>query len=166
MVHQSVNGVALMATKAVIQNQGRQANSNGRAFEEMIAQRLRSSGYQQIQNCPKSFQSPFFVPQMRGRFVSIYGTDMRVDFFVWHPSKYPNGLVIECKYQETSGSADEKFPYTIANLRKTGIPAILLVMGSGPKRCAIEWCMQQQDDQLTVFKDFESFMKSANRDLF
>jgi len=151
---------------AVTQSQGRQANSNGRAFEEMIAQRLRSKGYQSLSSPPPAFRTPFFVAQLRGQFFSIYGSPMRVDFFVWHPSKYPNGLVIECKYQETPGSADEKFPYTVANLRKAGIPAILLVMGSGPKRCAVDWCMQQQDDQLTVFKDFESFMKSANRDLF
>lgn len=151
---------------AVMQSQGRQANRNGRVFEEQIAQRMRSEGYCQLTELPKTFEFPFFVAQLRGRFVSIYGAPMRVDFFVWHPEKYPDGLVIECKYQETNGSADEKFPYTVANLRKTGVSAILLLMGSGPKPCAIEWCLKQQDDRLRVFKDFESFMKSASRGLF
>lgn len=165
-MHQSILGVAVMNTILPTQQQGRQANSNGRAFEDLIAQRLRSKGYQPLTMLPDAFEQPFFIYQLRGRFTSIYGSPMRVDFFAWHPMKYPNGLVIECKYQETAGSADEKFPYTIACLRKTGSPAILLLIGQGAKRCAVDWCLQQQDDRLMVFKDLESFMKSANRDLF
>lgn len=150
---------------AVVQSQGRQANINGRNFENQVAQCLRSQKYRHLTSLPDAFDFPFFVEQLRGQFMSIYGTPMRIDFFAWHPEKYPKGLIIECKYQETKGSADEKYPYTVANLRKTGIPAILLVMGSGPKPCAIEWCMKQQDERIKVFKDMESFLKSANRGL-
>jgi len=156
-----MNALALLT-----QQQGRQANQNGRAFEEQIAQRLKSKGYLQSDALPSEPEQPFFIYQFRGGFTSIYGLPMRVDFYVWNPVKYPNGLIIECKYQETSGSADEKFPYTIACLRKTGLPAILLLVGQGAKRCAVEWCLQQQDHQLTVFSDFESFFRAANRELF
>lgn len=164
MVYQQVSRVALL--NAVVQSQGRQANRNGRVFEDLIAQRLRSEGYVSLTKLPDKFEFPFFVAQLRGRFSSIYGSPLRVDFFVWHPEKYPNGMIIECKYQETAGSADEKFPYTVANLRKANIPAVLLIMGRGPKPCSVEWCLKQQDEHLKVFKDLESFMKSTNRDLF
>lgn len=156
-----MNALALLT-----QQQGRQANQNGRAFEEQIAQRLKSKGYLQADALPNEPDQPFFIYQFRGGFTSLYGLPMRVDFYVWNPVKYPNGLIIECKYQETSGSADEKFPYTIACLRKTELPAILLLIGQGAKRCAVEWCLRQQDRQLTVFADFESFFRAANRELF
>jgi len=155
-----MNALALLT-----QQQGRQANQNGKAFEEQISQRLKSKGYIQANAIPEDCDQPFFIYQYRGNFTSIYGLPMRVDFFVWHPVKYPDGLIIECKYQETSGSADEKFPYTIACLRNIGLPAILLLVGKGAKRCSVEWCLQQQDHQLTVFSDFESFFRAANREL-
>jgi len=144
-----MNALALLT-----QQQGRQANQNGKAFEEQISQRLKSKGYIQANAIPEDCDQPFFIYQYRGNFTSIYGLPMRVDFFVWHPVKYPDGLIIECKYQETSGSADEKFPYTIACLRNIGLPAILLLVGKGAKRCSVDWCLQQQDHQLTVFSDF------------
>lgn len=155
-----MNALALLT-----QQQGRQANQNGKAFEEQISQRLKSKGYIQANAIPEDCDQPFFIYQYRGNFTSIYGLPMRVDFFVWHPVKYPDGLIIECKYQETSGSADEKFPYTIACLRNIGLPAILLLVGKGAKRCSVDWCLQQQDHQLTVFSDFESFFRAANREL-
>ena len=153
-----MNALALLT-----QQQGRQANQNGKAFEDQISQRLKSNGYVQMDHIPEEREQPFFIYQYRGTFTSIYGLPMRVDFYVWHPVKYPDGLIIECKYQETSGSADEKFPYTIACLRKIGLQAILLLIGKGAKRCSVEWCLQQQDDQLMVFADFESFFKAVNR---
>lgn len=153
------------ALAKLIQQQGRQANQNGRAFEEQIIQRLKSKGYIQVAAIPEERDQPFFIYQHRGDFLSIYGLPMRVDFYVWNSVKYPDGLIIECKYQETSGSADEKFPYTIACLRKIGLPAILLLIGKGAKRCSVEWCLQQQDALLTVFADFESFFRAANREL-
>lgn len=144
------------------QQQGRKANNNGRYFEQLIAQSLRSRGYAEYQQVPVAPQFAFFIYQHRGRFSSIYGIDMTVDFYVWHPGKYPNGLIIECKYQETQGTADEKFPYTILSLKKAGIPVILLVIGQGAKRKAIGWCLSQQSEMLTVFDSFEAFLLRAN----
>lgn len=72
------------------------------------------------------------------------------------------GLIIECKYQETGGSADEKFPYTVLSLKKTGVPAILLLIGAGAKRKAVDWCIRQQSTALTVFTSVEAFLRRAN----
>ncbi|CAK0764333.1 PD-(D/E)XK nuclease domain-containing protein [Gammaproteobacteria bacterium] len=145
------------------QQQGRQANSNGRDFEDLIAQILRSKGYEKLMYIPAEPHRAFYVPQLRGMFYSIYDLPMRADFYVWHPCKFPNGLIIECKYQETSGPADEKYPYVIASLRKTGIPAILFIIGNGAKRQAVQWAVDQQDENLTVFQNLESFLMFANR---
>ena len=144
------------------QQQGRKANNNGRYFEQLISQSLRSRGYVECRVAPNPARSPFFVPQCTGLFESIYGIPMRVDFYVWHPDKFPQGLIIECKYQETNGSADEKFPYTVANLKKAGIPTILLLIGDGAKRKAVDWCARQQSTLLTVFVSVEAFLRRLN----
>lgn len=144
------------------QQQGRKANNNGRYFEQLISQSLRSRGYLQYPVAPNPAYKPFFVPQFKGLFESIYGIPMTVDFYVWHPDKFPQGLIIECKYQETNGSADEKFPYTVLSLKKTGIPTILLLIGEGAKRKAVDWCTRQQSPLLTVFVSVEAFLRRAN----
>lgn len=144
------------------QQQGRKANNNGRFFEQLISQSLRSRGYAECGNAPPVASKPFFVPQSKGRFESIYGIPMTVDFYVWHPEKFERGLIIECKYQETGGSADEKFPYTVLSLKKTGVPAILLLIGAGAKRKAVDWCIRQQSTALTVFTSVEAFLHRAN----
>lgn len=61
---------------------------------------------------------------------SIIGKDRRVDILVLHP---PTGraLAIECKYQHNSGTADEKIPYTIDDLRAMRMPACVVYAGEG-----------------------------------
>lgn len=144
------------------QQQGRKANSNGRTFEQLIAQSLRSRGYLECVIAPDPARQAFFVHQFKGAFESIYQTPMTVDFYVWHPDKFPKGLIIECKYQEINGSADEKFPYTVYSLKKTGIPVILLLIGQGARRAAVDWCVRQQSECLTVFLSVEAFLRRAN----
>lgn len=144
------------------QQQGRKANSNGRYFEQLLCQSLRSRGYAEYRAVPAVPRFAFFIYQFKGRFVSIYGLPMTVDLYLWHPTKYPQGLIIECKYQETAGTADEKFPYTVFSLQQAGIPAILLVIGQGAKRKAVRWCLSQQSELLKVFDSFEAFLLRAN----
>lgn len=150
----------------ITQQQGRKANNNGKVFESQILQRLISAGYQERKTRSENENQPFFIYQYRSGFISIYGQLMRVDFYVWHPLKHENGLIIECKYQEVSGSADEKFPYAIASLRGLEIPAIIIIAGKGAKTCAVDWCVRQQDEKLMVFRDFDSFLKATNKGLF
>lgn len=61
---------------------------------------------------------------------SIIGKDRRVDILVLHPST-GRALAIECKYQYTTGTADEKIPYTIEDLRAMRMPACVVYAGDG-----------------------------------
>jgi len=109
-------------------------------------------------------QPPFFLRQYRGRFQSLYGLPLLVDFAIWHPQKYPQGFLIQVKYQETSGSVDEKFPFLVLSLLQTGIPTLLLLLGDGAKREAIAWCLAQQTPGgLTVMTQWETFIEALNR---
>ena len=60
------------------------------------------------------------------------------DFVIGGLKKYPKGLRIECKRQDTQGSADEKLPYTVANIERAGIPSFIGWVGTGWKNGAIE----------------------------
>lgn len=61
---------------------------------------------------------------------SIYGHPLKADFVVMTsiPS-LPNGFVIECKWQASDGSVDEKFPYIIENINGGcfGRPVLIVV---------------------------------------
>ena len=61
---------------------------------------------------------------------SIIGKNRRVDIFVLHrPTN--RALALECKYQGSSGTTDEKIPYTIDDLRAMRMPACVVYGGDG-----------------------------------
>jgi hypothetical protein len=33
-------------------------------------------------------------------------------------TKFSDGLIIECKWQESAGSVDEKYPFVVLNIKK------------------------------------------------
>ena len=61
---------------------------------------------------------------------TIVGKNRRVDMLVVHEIK-DKALAIECKYQASSGTADEKIPYTLADLDAMRVPACVVYAGDG-----------------------------------
>jgi hypothetical protein len=61
---------------------------------------------------------------------TIIGKRRRIDVFLRHESK-PLALGLECKYQATSGTTDEKVPYALADLEAMWIPGCLVYAGEG-----------------------------------
>lgn len=61
---------------------------------------------------------------------TIIGKNRRVDIFVLRKSDQ-RALGVECKYQQTSGTADEKIPYALQDLEAMWIPGCLVYGGSG-----------------------------------
>src|SRR5512145_144137 len=49
---------------------------------------------------------------------SIYGLPLLTDFWVHGAPGYPDGLAIEVKWQQSTGSVDEKFPYLALNIQQ------------------------------------------------
>ncbi len=60
---------------------------------------------------------------------SIIGKQRRIDLFVVGPDK--QALVVECKYQDSAGTADEKIPYALDDMAALRIPGVLVYAGSG-----------------------------------
>jgi hypothetical protein len=85
---------------------------------------------------------------------------------LYHPEKYPNKLIIECKWQQSSGSVDEKYPYNVLNIREMyPCPAIILLDGEGYKTGAAEWLRRQVDGvKLLAVLSMMQFQTWVNND--
>jgi len=147
------------------QRQGQTARRNGQVFEDDLAFKLRVQlGYVEFPQVPTLCTGqPFFVRQCRGLVTNIYGGPMRLDFYVYHPAKHPEGLIIETKYQERGGSIDEKLYFTVNSLLAAGVPALLLLIGNGYKSPSRAWCLTQDTARLRVVVDWAVFLQMVNQ---
>lgn len=78
---------------------------------------------------------------------TIYGNPRRADFLILNPDLYPNGLIVECKWQESEGTVDEKYPYLLYNIIKTAVPTVVLLDGGGYKKAAEAWLKDQANPE-------------------
>lgn len=146
-------------------NSGSRANKTGGKLENTIESTL--TNYTKINKkqfltvCLKA-KIPIYSRQM---YIgdSIYNTKLYCDFILYHPKKYPQCLVIESKWQQTSGSVDEKYPYLVANIIKLSYNTLIVIDGGGYKKGAEEWLHKQQNDKLQVMNITE-FLKWTNND--
>jgi PD-(D/E)XK nuclease superfamily domain len=117
------------------------SNKHGTAAELIIGAMLRTA------RCEYTTQVDV------GR--SIYGTTIRADFVLHNLIEFPGGLVLESKWQDSEGTADEKFPYLVANIHGAGYgyPVVVVLGGNGYKPGAVVWIRQQVDGRrlLAVF---------------
>ena len=60
----------------------------------------------------------------------LWGSKRRIDVVLIN-EKTGKNLGIECKYQATSGSAEEKIPATIKDIESWPIPGIIVISGEG-----------------------------------
>ena len=87
---------------------GRRAVRRGRQLERFVTEELEDVGYELIWPSMLIFPmrdmgQPVCAQQVEvGR--DIYGKTRKVDFLLFHPYRHPNGLVIQCKWQASSGS--------------------------------------------------------------
>ena len=61
---------------------------------------------------------------------TIIGKNRHVDILVIHEATSAV-LAIECKYQDTLGTVDEKIPYAIQDMQAMGVPVCLAYAGGG-----------------------------------
>ena len=61
---------------------------------------------------------------------TIIGKNRRVDVLLVHePSNV--AMAIECKFQDSAGTVDEKIPYALEDLGALGMPVLLVYAGDG-----------------------------------
>ena len=146
---------------------GAQANYTGNALEKFIESRINEKGYQRI--TPKKFEASIYLKQpiyARQFYIgpSIYQTKMYCDFILYHPQKWEKCLVIESKWQQSSGSVDEKYPYLILNIQQSAYETILVLDGGGYKKQAKTWLKKQIGNNLLNVFNMSEFQIWANED--
>ncbi|MDE0673296.1 MAG: hypothetical protein OXH72_16300 [Caldilineaceae bacterium] len=126
--------------------EGKRANRSGFRLEAWVRDVLEERGYNRVS--PKEFMDEtagtgrcFSTQCPIGE--SIYGTTRRADFVLRHPELWEDGLVIQCKWQASSGSVDEKYPYEVACINHLSFPTIIVLDGGGYKPGAKEWLLGQ-----------------------
>lgn len=151
-------GFWLSAKEPCIQSmsntQGAQAVASGRAAEDLIYCIIKERGYQ-------------INRQYRTDGTNIYGGLIRVDFYVESTPQFPDGLIIESKWQEKAGSVDEKYPYLVNNIKnRYPVPTIVVIGGDGIRDGAAQWLREQVDGaQLYAVLSMEEFFTWTIRNL-
>lgn len=149
--------------------QGAKANSTGNNLESFVEFCLGQKSYQQTTakqfKAHKELKQPVYTKQYP-ICSSIYGTNIKCDFLIFHPVKHPNGLVIECKWQQSTGSVDEKFPYLVHNIKeKYNLPTIILLDGNGYKQGAAAWLQMQRGNNFLGVYSMVQFQIQVNNGL-
>jgi len=145
-----------------------QANFTGEILEKQIINRIENAGYKQVKNKDFYKTRDFFADKIfvKHCFIgnSIYGTPMYTDILLYHKTKYPDKLAIEIKWQQISGSVDEKYPYLVLNIRKIfPCKAIIIIDGGGYKKGALKWLKNQIDIKLIGVFNVSEFLKWVNK---
>ena len=146
---------------------GTLANHTGQALEMVVESIIMSKHFsfvdsvdyeQAMAACKRIYTRQHVVYQ------GIYGTDVRCDFVAYDPNKEPCDLIIEAKWQESSGSVYEKYPYLVLNIKeRSPLPTIIVLDGGGYLVGAEEWLRKQVGGQLIGVFTITEFMKWANR---
>lgn len=159
-----------MSLSSETTSSGSKANRTGNTLERFVQQALIDRGYVEFWNYKKQVFAQRHV--IGGKQFSkqvpigdtIYDTERKCDFLVINRDKFPKDLIIECKWQQSKGSVDEKYAYLIFNIVKTGIPTIVLLDGSGYKPAAKRWLIDQVNPKgaLIGVWDMKEFQTSVN----
>lgn len=126
---------------------GSEANKTGRNWERHVEMIFKDFGahiqeYKTNQNNGDMFQD--IIVTRHVPYKSIYGLQSRSEFVFDIRSREFRARV-EVKWQESSGSVDEKFPYVIANARQAYPESHIWIIidGGGARPAGIEWLKQE-----------------------
>jgi hypothetical protein len=61
---------------------------------------------------------------------SMIGKQRRIDLFLWQKDRN-QVMAIECKFQDSSGTVDEKIPYALEDIARLPFPGIIVYAGRG-----------------------------------
>lgn len=151
-------------------NSGRTANATGNRAEEAVRQILLSQGYEFIKDHDffalhqVSKQSLFTAQAVVGE--NIYGKGRKADFVVYHPRKWPACLVIESKWQASTGTVDEKYPFVVLTIHSGDYDSVIVLDGGGYSVGAKKWLEEQAGKgRLRQVLDIGGFQRWAKGNL-
>jgi hypothetical protein len=158
---------------------GGTANTQGKVLENTIVPAFEHRGFQVVPyskwiKAPQSFGEELLLKHVP--YTTIYGHPGYTEFLA-KSKRYGLNIRIECKWQQSSGSVDEKFPYLYLNCIEA-MPEndiIIVAGGGGMKEGALPWLKRAVEGNLylsiatpqksiQVFS-IDEFLRWANRTL-
>lgn len=146
--------------------QGGLANSSGNTLEQTIVATLTSKGfpvalYRQWVKEPAAY--PLDIVLRNVPYETIYGHRGNTEFLILS-ERYNLNLRIECKWQQSAGSVDEKFPYLYLNcVEQMPENQILIVVdGGGAKAGAVDWLRRACAERLYLEPDNPKTITTMN----
>ena len=122
------------------------ANRSGKRLENFAADILEERGYRLVE--PVRFfpmcelEQPIFACQCEiGK--DIYGKRRRVDLILYHPPLWPDCLVIQCKWQASGGSVEERYPFEVLSIAQNRFDTIIVLDGGGYSDGSKQWLVNQ-----------------------
>ncbi|MEJ2373392.1 PD-(D/E)XK nuclease superfamily protein [Sulfurimonas sp.] len=123
--------------------QGNIANSSGNVLEQAVVSTFKTKGfevvkYREWEKHPERYSNELLLENVP--FETIYGHNGNTEFLL-KSQEYDLEIRIECKWQQSAGSVDEKFPYLYLNCVHA-MPEkdiIIIVEGGGYKEGALQW---------------------------
>ncbi len=125
------------------QSQGGKANRTGSVLEAIVTSTLSTHGfevvlYREYQKEPTRYGTELLLRNVP--YTTLYGTRGFTEFLI-RSERYNLETRIECKWQQSAGSVDEKLPYTYLSCAES-VPEddiIILIDGDGFRDGAKSW---------------------------
>ena len=142
---------------------------SGRKYlEQLVESQLSKSGYRFVEKLKHEqlarLQSPAYAKKVRiGK--DVFGRNRDAHYLLFHPRKWPKGLVIELRWQSKSGTVDQKFPFIVMTIKRSGLETIMVVGGENLKPEAANWLANQIGYRLIeVFnpQEFQVWVNQGN----
>lgn len=133
-------------------SQGGIANKQGRVLEGTVTSVFENHGFTKVpysawSKSPEKFGNEVLI--CGAPYTSIYGHKGKTEFLAVS-KRLSRTIRIECKWQQSSGSVDEKFPYLYLNCVQA-MPEneiVVILDGGGAKEHAVNWLRQAARDRL------------------
>ena len=146
--------------------QGSAANRQGKVLEKTIVPTFESRGFEVVRYSvwhkhPQNYGSELLLKNVP--YITIYGQKGYTEFLV-KSARFCLNTRIECKWQQSSGSVDEKLPYLYLNCVEAMPESDIIVIagGGGMKAGAIPWLKSA----VTQHKYLESDVANKNIQIF
>lgn len=136
--------------KKIVQG-GSTANKHGKILEKALLPAFLENGYKVVKSRDKDYDDVVDLVDKYvisdAEYTSIYGRRCKTEFVLVNKN-INKRIRIECKWQQSSGSVDEKLPYLFLNCVESfeEQDIIIIIDGEGQRKGAIEWLKKAAAD--------------------
>ena len=131
---------------------GSLASGQGKVLEEAVVSTFSRKGFEVVMWSQWNRKRDDYGSELLLKnvpFKNIYGHDGYTEFLL-RSEKFNLEMRIECKWQQSAGSVDEKFPYLYLNCVEA-MPEdniLIIVDGGGAKEGAVRWLKAAAENKL------------------